>query len=223
MIIWITGCTAGLGRALLAEFIKAGHTVAGCGRNEIALQHLKNEHPSAHLFTCDVSQDQSADNFCVKAHLATGTPDLVINNAAIINPPRNLWEIPATEFNQLTSININGVANIIRHSLPDMIAEGKGIIANLSSGWGRSTSPEVAPYCASKWAIEGLTKALAEELPSGLAAVAVSPGIVSTDMLHTCMGEDAKNYPTPEAWAITAAPFFTSLTTDDNGQSLTTP
>jgi NAD(P)-dependent dehydrogenase (short-subunit alcohol dehydrogenase family) len=120
-------------------------------------------------------------------------------------------------------VNINGVANVIRHVMPSMLIRETGVIVNLSSGWGRSTSPEVAPYCASKWAIEGLTKALAEELPSGMAAVALNPGIIATDMLQKCMGEDSKSYPTPESWAITAAPFLTSLTAQDNGQSLTAP
>jgi NAD(P)-dependent dehydrogenase (short-subunit alcohol dehydrogenase family) len=54
-----------------------------------------------------------------------------------------------------------------------MIDRGAGIIVNMSFGWGRSTAPDVAPYCASKWAIEGLTQALSQELPPGLAAVAV--------------------------------------------------
>lgn len=68
------------------------------------------------------------------------------------------------------------------------------IIVNISSGWGRSTSPEVAPYCASKWAIEGLTQALAQELPSGMVTVALNPGIIHTDMLNICFGEEAKYY-----------------------------
>ena len=52
-----------------------------------------------------------------------------------------------------------------------MVAKKRGVIVNLSSGWGRSVAPEVGPYCMSKWAIEGLTKAMAEELPPGMAAV----------------------------------------------------
>lgn len=223
MTIWLTGCTSGLGRALVPEFLKAGHTLVGCGRNEIALAHLKSEFPEGHFFAVDVADDLSASEFCETALSTAGTPDLVINNAAIINQPAPLWEITADEFDQLTSININGVANIIRHAMPSMLTEEKGVIVNLSSGWGRSTSPEVAPYCASKWAIEGLTKALAEELPPGMAAVALNPGIISTDMLHTCMGDEAESYPSPESWATTAAPFLTALTTADNGESLTAP
>jgi len=104
-----------------------------------------------------------------------------------------------------------------------MMSAGNGIVANLSSGWGRSVSPEVAPYCASKWAIEGLTKALAEELPSGLAAIPVSPGVVNTEMLQSCFGDAADEYEGAETWAKSAAPFFLNLSTADNGESVTTP
>lgn len=223
MKIWLTGCTSGLGRALVPEFIKGGHTLVGCGRNEIALERLKEEFPEGHFLAADVSSDPSVAAFCDEALTIAGTPDLVINNAAIINHPAPLWEVGADEFDQLTAVNINGVANVIRHALPSMLSEGKGVIVNLSSGWGRSTSPEVAPYCASKWAIEGLTKSLAEELPPGMAAVALNPGIIATDMLRKCMGKDADSFSSPEAWATTAAPFLLGLDSGDNGQSLTAP
>lgn len=223
MTIWLTGCTSGLGRALLPEFFNAGHQLVGCGRNEIALAHLKNEFPTGNFFTLDVSDDLSVSKFCEAALALSGPPELVINNAAIINSPAPLWEINATDFDRLTAININGVANVIRHALPPMLSAGRGIIVNLSSGWGRSSSPEVAPYCASKWAIEGLTKSLAEELPEGMAAVALNPGIIATQMLRKCMGSEAENYPSPESWAHTAAPFLTALSGKDNGASLTAP
>ena len=60
------------------------------------------------------------------------------------------------------------------------------MIVTISSTWGRSVAPEVAPYCATKYAVEGMTMALAAELPAGLAAVAVNPGIIDTDMLRSC-------------------------------------
>ena len=223
MIIWLTGCTAGLGMALVKEFTGLGHTVVGCGRNEIALQKLRNTFPDNHFIAADVSIDESVREFCDQALLATGEPDLLINNAATINVPAPLWEVPAEEFDTITSTNINGVANILRHTLPSMIANKKGIIVNFSSGWGRSTSPDVAPYCASKWAIEGLTKSLAQDLPKGLAAVSLNPGVISTEMLRTCYGLDAENYQNPEAWAITAAPFLLKLNVSQNGQALTAP
>jgi NAD(P)-dependent dehydrogenase (short-subunit alcohol dehydrogenase family) len=81
-------------------------------------------------------------------------------------------------------------------------------------------APEVAPYCATKWAIEGLTKALAEELPAGMAAVPLNPGVIDTDMLRACWAEGATNHPKAEAWAEVAAPFILKLGAKDNGRSL---
>src|SRR4029079_2615042 len=94
---------------------------------------------------------------------------------AVINRSAPLWELSAEEFDQVTNVNINGVVNVIRHFAPAMIRRGSGVIANFSSGWGHSTSPEVAPYCATKFAIEGLTQALAQDLPKGMAAVRLNP------------------------------------------------
>ena len=61
---------------------------------------------------------------------------------------------------------------------------------------------QVAPYCASKWAIEGLTRSLAKELPPGLAAIALSPGVVNTDMLTSCFGSSAALYQSTEQWFV---------------------
>jgi NAD(P)-dependent dehydrogenase (short-subunit alcohol dehydrogenase family) len=104
-----------------------------------------------------------------------------------------------------------------------MIKAGRGVIVNLSSGWGRSVSPEVAPYCASKFAVEGMTRALAAELPDGLAAIPLNPGVINTDMLQSCWGDDAAQYPSPKEWAERAVPFLLGLNRKDNGQSLSVP
>ncbi|MGB2559527.1 MAG: SDR family oxidoreductase [Akkermansiaceae bacterium] len=222
--IWITGCTSGLGRALIDEFTTAGHKVAGCGRREELIDELAEDFPAPHYFAqADVADDLEVKQFCSDAFKQTGAPDLLINNAAIVNVPASLWEIPAHDFDRLTAININGTANMIRHTVPMMLQQGHGMIVNLSSGWGRSTSPEVAPYCASKWAIEGLSQALAQELPRGLGVVALNPGVINTRMLQTCWGEHAHSYEDATSWAKTAAPFLLGLKPSQNGQALTAP
>ena len=96
-------------------------------------------------------------------------------------------------------------------------------MVNLSSGWGRSTAPNVAPYCASKFAVEGLTRALAQELPPGLAAVPLSPGVIQTEMLETTFGEHAAAYWQPEQWAEVAVPYLLRLGPADNGRSQEIP
>jgi NAD(P)-dependent dehydrogenase (short-subunit alcohol dehydrogenase family) len=81
-----------------------------------------------------------------------------------------------------------------------------------------NSSAEVAPYCATKWAIEGLTQALAQELPRGMAAVPLNPGIINTEMLQSCFGGSAHHYPTPDEWSRTAVPFLLQLGAKDNGR-----
>ncbi|KAL9241870.1 hypothetical protein vseg_015930 [Gypsophila vaccaria] len=91
----------------------------------------------------------------------------------------------------------------------------------MSSGWGRSAAAQVAPYCASKWAVEGLSRSVAKEVNGGVAVIAVSPGVVHTEMLESCFGSSASVYPTPDQWAPRAATLILNLTAADNGASLT--
>lgn len=222
--IVITGVSRGLGQAMTEEFIRQGHTVYGCARSESAVESLSRAFPAPHEFAAlDVTNDEDVADWA-ETILNTGAPpDLVLNNAAIVNRNAPLWEVPADEFARVIDVNIKGVTNVIRHLLPAMIEVGHGVIVNFSSGWGRSTSPEVAPYCATKWAIEGLTQALAQELPAGLAAIPLNPGIIHTEMLDSCFGAEAATFPSPEAWARTAVPFILSLSPADNGNPQTAP
>ncbi len=221
MKIVITGVTRGLGRALVAEFIQAGHTVIGCGRGGEAIFDLRTTHSEPHHFSIvDVAVHSKVALWAAKVLENESPPDLLINNAALMNRPSPLWEQDDREFTKLVDVNIRGVANVIRHFVPAMVAKKKGVIVNLSSGWGRSVSPDVAPYCASKWAIEGLTKALAEELPAGMAAIPLNPGVIDTDMLRLAWSVGAASYPKAEAWAKIAAPYILKLGPKHNGQSL---
>ena len=222
MKIVITGVTRGLGRALAEEFIRLGHTVAGCGRGSDGILDLRFKYSAPHSFdVVDVSNPTKVGIWAAKTLGFGEAPDLLINNAAVMNTPAPLWRVPVEEFATLVNVNITGVANVIHEFVPSMVSAKKGVIVNLSSGWGRSVSPEVAPYCASKWAIEGLTKALAEELPEGMAAIPLNPGVIDTDMLRQAWSDGAAGHPKAEAWAKIAAPFILKLGAKDNGQSLT--
>lgn len=222
--IVITGVTRGLGRALANRFSDLGHTVLGCGRNRAHTEELARAFGSPHDFAdLDASKDAEVKPWADRILKTYGPPDLLINNAALMNRTAPLWELSAEEFDPVIDVNIKGVANIIRHFVPAMVKKGQGVIVNLSSGWGRSTSPEVAPYCATKWAIEGLTKSLAQELPSGMAAVPLNPGIIDTDMLRSAWGEGASSYPSAEQWSHQAAAFLMALGPGDNGKSLSVP
>ncbi|MEC4983061.1 MAG: SDR family oxidoreductase [Oscillatoria sp. PMC 1068.18] len=223
-LILITGVSRGLGRAMTEEFIRRGHTVLGCARDEVAIAKLQAKFGSPHDFAAvDVTDDEEV-NYWSKIVLAEyGAPDLLINNAGIINNLQPLWKISAVEFDEVIDVNIKGVANVIRHFLPAMIARKKGIVVNFSSTWGRSTSGQVAPYCTTKWAIEGLTRSLAQEIPAGMAAVSLNPGIIHTEMLEVCFGEEAANYTSLADWVSKSVPFFLKISPQDNGMPLTVP
>lgn len=222
--ILLTGVTKGLGRALLDRFVAAGHVVLGCGRSQELVAKLQLEFPAPHQFAAlDVGNENAVGDWAQHLLASGDPPDLLINNAAVINPNAPLWEVSPTDFDEIMRVNVNGVFYVLRHFLPAMVARGRGVIVNLSSGWGRSTSPEVAPYCATKYAIEGLTQALAQELPEGMAAVPLNPGIINTELLQSCFAEHASRYPSPARWAEKAAPYILALGPRDNGQPRTAP
>ena len=221
-IILITGVTRRCGRALTEEFIRLGHTVVGCGRSEKEIASLQKQFPGPNNFSVvDITDFAQVKAWAEKLLLGHGAPDLLLNNAAVMNQPAPLWEISPGEFSWVIDVNIKGTANVIRYFVPAMVRRGTGVIVNFSSGWGRSTDAEVAPYCTTKWAIEGLTQSLAQELPQGMAAVPLNPGIINTDMLRKCWSDGASGFPSPEQWAKTAAPFILKINAADNGKQLT--
>lgn len=223
-IVVITGVTRGLGRAMAEKFIALGHTVLGCGRNRQIIDELRQKYPKRHDFdVVDVTSDEEVQAWMARLHKKCGAPDLILNNAGIINPTAPLWKIGAKDFSDVIDVNIKGSANVIRNFLPNMIKKHHGLIVNFSSGWGRSADKDVAPYVATKWAIEGLTQALSMEIPPGLGVVALNPGIINTDMLQSCFGENADSYPDADRWSRIAAPYILSFNSSHNGEPLTVP
>ncbi len=206
------------------EFVRLGHTVFGCGRTEKIISELNDRFGLPHFFCpMDVTSDADMDAWAAGTIGPDGPPDLLINHAAVINRNAPLWKVSAEEFHQVIDTNIKGMANVIRHFVPAMVERGRGVILNFSSGWGHSTDAEVAPYCATQWAIEGLTQALAQELPSGVPAVALNPGIINTEMLQSCFGSSAASFPTATEWAKKAVPFILELGPQHHGRSFPVP
>ena len=223
-LILITGTSRGLGHAMAAGMIQQGHRIVGCSRATSDVRRVSDEFPAPHRFDkVEVSQYEQVGQWSQSVLAECGVPDLLINNAALVNANNDLWKVPPEEFSQVIDVNIKGIYHVIRHFVPAMISRGTGTIVNFSSGWGRSTSPEVAPYCATKWAVEGLTRAFADELPEGMAAVSLNPGAIHTRMLTSCFGESARSYPEPQQWAERAVPFLLKICPASNGEALTVP
>ncbi|RYD39539.1 MAG: SDR family oxidoreductase, partial [Verrucomicrobiaceae bacterium] len=185
--VMITGCTRGLGLAMARVFEAKGWRVSGCGTTADAVERLSEElgKDAGHFIRrCDVTSPEDVSAMADEILAAAGPPDLLLNNAAVINRNAPLWEVTPEDFSRVVDVNLKGIHLVLRAFLPAMIARGSGVVVNFSSGWGRSTSPEVAPYCCTKWGVEGLTQALSQELPAGMAAVALNPGIIDTEMLR---------------------------------------
>jgi NAD(P)-dependent dehydrogenase (short-subunit alcohol dehydrogenase family) len=219
--IVITGTSRGLGRALVQPFVDLGHTVSGCGRSASAAQAFNQIHGPPHRFTSvDVTDAAQVAAWTAEVLAANGPPDLLLNIAGLINRSAPFWEIDATEFDAIIRTNVNGSANVLRSFLPAMLAAGEGIMVNFSSGWGRYGAADVVPYCTSKFAMEGLSQALADELPQGLAVVSLNPGVIHTDMLAKVWGERAKQAISPERWAGSAVELLLGLTAADNGKQM---
>jgi NAD(P)-dependent dehydrogenase (short-subunit alcohol dehydrogenase family) len=220
-IVCISGCSRGLGEALAIEFSNRGWRVAGGARTSDSLDKLGHFlSTDNHLQMVDVTIPEQVDSFSRQVIEKLGCPDLLINNAGIINANARLKDVSPEEFAEVLSTNLGGIHNMIRAFLPAMEKKGEGIIVNFSSYWGKSAAPEVGPYCASKWGVEGLTRSLAQELPGGLSAVALNPGIINTDMLRSCFGEGASSYESPATWAKKATDCLTRLGPSDNGETI---
>ena len=224
-VIVITGVTYGIGYELAKWYLNNGHTVIGNGRSKEKLDHLSSSFKSKKCsFTVvDVSDSTAVEAWAKQSITCYGSPDLLINNAAVANKPNNLWDVSLEEFDKLIDINVKGTNYVIHSFVPSMIATGKGVIINLSSGWGRCTAPQTAPYCCSKWGIEGLSHALSQELPQPLACAAMNPGMINTEMLVNYYGEESKYSQSPIEWAEKAGPYLLKLDRRCNGKQLTAP
>lgn len=227
-VIAITGVSTGLDLATVKWFISRGHLVVGCARSAEKISQLNEEFCKGNnpkqFSVVDVADESEVKRWAEDSVSCFGPPTFLLNNAAITANNSDLWQVPSEEFNNVVDVNIKGTMNVIRHFLPEMIKARKGVVVNFSSGWGRSVSPQVAPYCATKWAIEGLSKAMALELPHNLTCVPLNPGIINTPMLQISFGKQgAAMHGAPDEWAETACPVILSIDHSQNGRSLTAP
>jgi NAD(P)-dependent dehydrogenase (short-subunit alcohol dehydrogenase family) len=223
-VVLITGVSRGMGESLARVLARDGCVVVGCARSADGVARLNEALGPPHDFTpLSVSDDAAVAAWAERLAARDLTPDLLVNNAAIALRTAPLWKIPAVDFRNAIDVNLIGVATVLRHFIPKMLARRTGVLVNVSSGWGREAAPYVSAYVASKWGVEGLTKSLARELPPTMAAVSVHPGIIRTEMLRVAFGQNAENYPTPEEWAEVAAPFLLRIGPADNGQALAVP
>ena len=224
-LIAITGVTRGLGSVLTEWLIAQGKTIAGCARSQAGIDALRDRFASPHSFhAVDVTSTGDVKQWAQSVIQSNGLPDLVICNASICNDAsKRSWELSDEEFDRVIAVNINGTTNVCRAFLPSMVERGAGTLIGLSSRAGRKGLGNLAPYCAGKWGIEGFMKAVARELPEGMASIAMNPCDINTDMFRSNWPGSAPSKPSPEEWVEIAGPFILGLGSEDNGESVTVP
>src|SRR3990172_2079116 len=112
IVVLITGVTRGLGRAMAGEFARLGDPVVGCGRSGAEIERLRQEFGAPHdFYAVDVARDDDVQSWASLVLAAHGPPDLLLNNAGVINRNAPLWELGAREFAAVVEVNLNGTAN----------------------------------------------------------------------------------------------------------------
>jgi len=181
----VTGATRGIGRAIAQSLVDAGARVVGSGVQEEGVRSLSAElGEKGRAVVADVGTHAGADRLVQEASALFGRIDLLVNNAGIA-PRLSLEQMADQDFDRVLAVNLAGPFYLARRVIPGMTARGFGRIINVSSISATLGTPRLSAYCASKWGLNGLTQALAEELkPAGLFVAAVLPGSVDTDMLQ---------------------------------------
>src|SRR5437868_9000473 len=108
----ITGVSRGLGHAMLEEFARRGHLVAGCSRSSVA--DLATKFPGGLFGSVDVCDARVIERWAKEIIQKVGAPDLLLNNAALVNENAPLWEVPPEQFSRVIDVNIKGVFHAIR-------------------------------------------------------------------------------------------------------------
>lgn len=181
--VWfVTGASRGIGRAVAEAALARGDRVAATARDPHTLDELAAAHGDAVLpLRLDVTDREAA---FAAVHAATerfGRLDVVVNNAG-----RGLFgyveEITPDQLRAQLEVNLLGVLHVTQAALPVLRAQGSGHVVQVSSSSGVAAWPGLGGYSASKWALEGLTEALAQEVAGfGLRVTLVEPGPVDTE------------------------------------------
>ena len=177
--VLITGAGRGIGRALALRVAACGGHVIALSRTQAHLDTLKAECPSVETVACDLT-DWEATRAAVEA---LGPVHCLVNNAGILIFEPFL-EARKETLDNIFDVNLKAVINVSQVVARGMVARGEGgVIVNMSSQLGRTTKPGGAFYCASKAALDHLTRVMTLELgPHGIRVNCVSPTVVETDM-----------------------------------------
>jgi len=187
----ITGGAMGIGLATAKRTLADGGTVSIWDINEGALADARRElmeiSDSVFCHMCDITSEEDVRTHAKIAEKEMGKVDILINNAGAVKVGR-FCSHPPSAWEQLTKVNLLSMYYTIYAFLPRMYERNKGQIINISSGAGLTGFPDLAVYCATKWAVYGLTESLRleamEDKKNGVAFTSVHPGILKKGMFQ---------------------------------------
>ncbi len=184
--VLITGTSSGIGLATAVAFAKAGHKVYATMRNPSRAPELGQRAASEELpitiAAMDVDSDESVKAGMDRIVNEDGAIDVLVNNAGI-ERSGSVEELPLSEFRAVMETNYFGALRCIQGVLPAMRERRSGCIVNIASVAGHVACSPMAPYTASKYALEALSESLAQEMkPFNVRVAIVEPGIIDTPM-----------------------------------------
>jgi len=185
-VVIVTGTSTGIGLATAITLARGGHTVYAGMRNLDRAVDLREatskENLPIKVVQIDVDNDASVENAFKEVLKEAGHIDALVNNAGISGGgPVEL--IPIGVFRQIMETNFFGALRCIKAVVPSMRERNRGCIVNITSVAGQFGMSPQGPYAASKWALEGLTECLAQELkPFNVRVAMVEPGVIETPM-----------------------------------------
>ena len=184
--VLITGATGGIGLALVKFFHENGYIICATGTNSQKLNILEKTYKDRlKSIKCDLSESAQIDDLVRKTKEFYGTTNILINNAGITKD-NLLLRMKDEEWNEVINLNLNSNFKLTKLIIKDMIKSKWGRVINISSDAAKIGNPGQSNYVASKAAIEGMTKTIANEVASrGVAVNCVAPGFVQTEILDT--------------------------------------
>jgi NAD(P)-dependent dehydrogenase (short-subunit alcohol dehydrogenase family) len=197
----VTGGTAGIGRAAAIAYAQQGAKVVVAGRRFEAGQEtvrlIKAAGGEALFIQTDVTEETDVKTMVDRTVSVFGRLDMAFNNAGVFGESAVLTEQTDDDYDRIMTANVKGVWLCMKYEIAQMLKQGSGSIVNTSSILGVVAMAGVPLYTASKYAVQGLTKAVAlQYAKSGIRINAVGPGAIATDMLEIATGgqDEAKAY-----------------------------
>jgi NAD(P)-dependent dehydrogenase (short-subunit alcohol dehydrogenase family) len=206
-IVVVTGASRGLGAAIAEILAASGAKVVMCARSKSDLDAVTKIISSSggvcESQVVDVTKSSEVEKFIaatVKKHKAI---DVLVNNAGAVTPIKNAELVSYDEYRTCMQANVDSVFYFIKNVLPVMRQQNSGLVVNVSSGAGKRAHPGISVYSASKFAVEGLTQAVARELEqTGIKCFALVPAGINTGMRAALFGKgDAERQQSPVAVA----------------------